>query len=205
MCRPRPFLLTTFSVMLTAGLLWASSFSVPAWARTSQSKTTAPIQTAPLKPVPPVLPPVDEIPTNPNSYPTLPPLQGQVQTQQAPMNSPNPPVKAKPTLKGGVSTYDAILEAEKGMVDWYGWYMACRRYITANAGLQCNLGTPIHIYKNGQFDTPSQDPYCLLSVRTKRFPLPTNTRLNMLILPVRSGAAPPASPEELQRRTQGWR
>ena len=165
----------------------------------------------PLKPTSNVLPPIEDMSPLTSEKPAssqLPPLsgnsseslKGKVQTEQA-----ITPPRHKAVLKGGVSTYDAIVEAEKGVVDWYAWYLACRRYIASHGGLQCDLGTPIHIYKNGRFDTPSMDPYCILSVRTKRFPLPRKTQLDMLILPVRSGSAPPASRDELRRRTKGWR
>jgi hypothetical protein len=85
-------------------------------------------------------------------------------------------------------------------VDWYGWYLSAREYLSQTGGLNCALGTPIKFYKNGQIEALSFDPHCLNSVSGRHYPLPKNTQLDALILPVRPGQGPPASRQEIDSR-----
>ncbi|MBK8190865.1 MAG: hypothetical protein IPK79_10495 [Vampirovibrionales bacterium] len=128
----------------------------------------------------------------------------QVDPSLAPLN---PPPVAKPAapivLKGGVRTLDQAMVQERDAVDWYGWYLSCRDYLLQTGGFQCPLGSTIHFYRSGRLDTNSRDPLCRASVMSKHFPLPENTRIPVLALPIRRGADPPATPEEIQRRTRG--
>ena len=109
-----------------------------------------------------------------------------------------PPVKEKPlVLRGNVTTLDDAIVQEKETVNWYGWYLSCRQYLGENGGLSCPLGTMIRFNKNGVTQAMSQDPACIISAAQKYFPLPPNTKLTAILLPVRSGQKPPASPQEL--------
>jgi hypothetical protein len=99
-----------------------------------------------------------------------------------------------------VKTYQEAATLEQD-IDWYAWYLSIRKYLDATGGLNhCVVGTPIKIYKQGRIEALSPDPLCRISVSWRHFPLPANTRLDALILPVRSGKLPPASPQELRNR-----
>lgn len=104
-------------------------------------------------------------------------------------------------LTGKVLSFQEAVHQEKN-IDWYQWYLFARQYLAKRGGLACPLGTSIIFYKAGRIEANSSDINCLLSIRQKQFPLPRDTLLQALILPVRSGSAPPASPEELQSRVQ---
>jgi hypothetical protein len=123
------------------------------------------------------------------------------------INSPNPPNPKTPspkiTLKGNITTLDTALIQEADTVDWYGWYMACRKYLILTGGIQCPVGTKIRFNKGGLMTPYSNDTDCIQSVLSKRFPLPTNTKLEGVILPVRSSRVPPASPQELYNLLKG--
>ncbi len=104
----------------------------------------------------------------------------------------------KVVLKGGVKTktlYDAI--KDEGHVNWYAWYMRAREYLGATGGIDCPLGTPIKFFKSGAVQPLSQLPMCRMSLMGRHVPLPKNTELEAVILPTRSGVAPPASKQEL--------
>jgi hypothetical protein len=103
-------------------------------------------------------------------------------------------------ITGKVQTLQQAIESEKDTVDWYVWYLGARSYLGQAGGLQCALGTPIKFYRNGQIEAMSFDPVCQASVAGRFFPLPPKTKLDALILPVRNGQAPPASPQELYSR-----
>ena len=105
-------------------------------------------------------------------------------------------------LTGKVQTLQEAIESESGNVDWYAWYLSARAYLGRTGGLQCALGTPIKFYRNGQIEALSFNPLCQASVAGRRFPLPPKTKLEALILPVRAGEGPPASPEEIYTRIQ---
>lgn len=105
-----------------------------------------------------------------------------------------------PVLTGQVQTLQQAMESESGRVDWYAWYLAAREYLGRTGGLQCALGTPIKFYRNGQIEAMSFSPLCQASVSGRNFPLPPKTKLDALILPVRSGEGPPASPQEIYTR-----
>jgi hypothetical protein len=129
------------------------------------------------------------------------PIQGNVYKEQSGFPSQQP--KGEPMLKIQVKTYQEAVILEKNTVDWYAWYLAVRSYLNQTGGLNdCVLGTPIKIYKQGRIEALSPDPICRVSVGWRKFPLPRNTQLDALILPVRSGKLPPASPDELQNRIQ---
>lgn len=123
-------------------------------------------------------------------------LQGQAQKQGT--------TPAKTTMLNAqvVKTLQQAMEDEKGDVNWYAWYMAARAYLARAGGLRCALGTPIRFYRNGSVEASTFDPVCLASVAGRHFPLPAKTKLDVLILPVRAGEAPPASPEELYSRVK---
>jgi hypothetical protein len=108
-------------------------------------------------------------------------------------------------LTGTVRTLQQAIEEEKDTVDWYAWYLACREYLSSTGGLPCALGTPIKFYRNGRIEAQTFDAVCLQSVEGRRFPLPAATRLDALILPVRHGNAPPASPQEIYSRVDSLR
>lgn len=108
-------------------------------------------------------------------------------------------------LKGSVQTIEAAIQAEKATVDWYGWYMDARGYLAATGGLPCAVGTPIKFYKDGRIAPQTEDLICLLSVQNRSYPLPKNTQLSAVILPVRGGKEAPATPDEILRRTNGGR
>jgi hypothetical protein len=103
-------------------------------------------------------------------------------------------------LTGQVQTLQQAMESESGSVDWYGWYLAARQYLERTGGLQCALGTPIKFYRQGRIEALSFNPICQASVSGRNFPLPYKTKLEALILPVRSGESPPASPQEIYTR-----
>lgn len=105
-------------------------------------------------------------------------------------------------LTGKVQTLQEAMESESGKVDWYAWYLSARDYLGRTGGLQCALGTPIKFNRSGQIEALSFNPLCQASVAGRRFPLPPKTRLEALILPVRPGEGPPASPEEIYTRIQ---
>lgn len=102
-------------------------------------------------------------------------------------------------LHGSVfSIQDAM--AEESHINWYQWYLSARNYLAQTGGLNCPLGTPIVFYKSGQIGAKTTSARCLQSISGRFYPLPKQTRLQALFLPVRSGKAPPASVEEIQWR-----
>lgn len=103
-------------------------------------------------------------------------------------------------LKGSIKTLDAAIREERDTVDWYRWYLQAREYLSRTGGFQCAIGTPIIFHKDGVIEPQSYSMLCLRSAAMKRFPLPKDTALSAVILPVRPGQGPPASPEELERR-----
>lgn len=103
-------------------------------------------------------------------------------------------------LTGKVQTLQQAIVSESGQVDWYAWYLAARQYLGSTGGLQCALGTPIKFYRNGLIEAMSFSPVCQASVAGRMFPLPSKTKLDALILPVRPGEGPPASPQEIYSR-----
>lgn len=126
------------------------------------------------------------------------PLQGSAQKQgQIPVH--DSPSSSK-VLTGQVQTLQQAIESEKDAVNWYAWYLAARQYISQTGGLRCALGTPIKFYRNGKMEALTYETSCIGSVIGKRFPLPGNTKLDALILPVRPGQGPPASPDEIYSR-----
>lgn len=126
------------------------------------------------------------------------PFQGNVSKQ---VQFSRPQINKQPdVLKIQVKTFQEAVVLEKA-IDWYGWYLSFRGYIDSTGGLnQCMVGTPIKIHKRGHIEALSPDPRCRLSVAWRRFPLPSETSLDALILPVRSGKLPPASQQELHNR-----
>jgi hypothetical protein len=153
-----------------------------------------------LKPLVDTAPP-DAV--NPNPAGSLQePLQGKAErTGTIPVNDNAAPAKTL-VLTGKVQTLQEAIQSEKDTVDWYAWYLAARDYLGSFGGLRCPLGTPIKFYKNGRIEAMSFDPYCIASVSGKYFLLPQNTKLDALILPVRPGQGPPASPEEINARVR---
>lgn len=108
-------------------------------------------------------------------------------------------------IKGSIQTLEAAIDAEKGSVDWYGWYLEAREHITKRGGLACQAGTLLTFRRNGQVQAKTLDPKCLLSIEKIHFPLPETTALDAVVLPVRSGALPPAPPSEIYQRTEGFK
>jgi hypothetical protein len=101
-----------------------------------------------------------------------------------------------PVLTGEVSVESAMVMEQD--VDWYAWYLAARRHVAEHGGFSdCPLGTMIRFHKNGYVEALSNKPACRFSAALKRFPLPADSRLKAILLPVRSGKLPPASPTEL--------
>ena len=82
------------------------------------------------------------------------------------------------TLKGSVTTLDVAIEKERDTVNWYGWYLKAREYLSLTGGLQCPLGTGIIFHKDGTIEAQSFADPCLRSVALKRFPLPKKTSLS---------------------------
>jgi hypothetical protein len=133
------------------------------------------------------------------SQPTT--LQGNVaQKHMLPVNDTSPAPGKPLVLTGKVQTLQQAIESEKDTVDWYGWYLSARDYLSQTGGLRCALGTPIKFYKNGLIEALTFDPHCIASVSGRHFPLPANTQLDALILPVRPGQGPPASRQEIYSR-----
>ncbi len=135
---------------------------------------------------------------------TLTPLEAKVQKQgekQGEMQG-EVPVSNAPTkiLTGKVQTLQQAIESERDVVNWYAWYLSAREYIGQTGGLRCSLGTPIKFYRSGKMEALTFDTNCIASVTGRRFPLPLNTSLDALILPVRSGQGPPASRDEIYSR-----
>lgn len=124
------------------------------------------------------------------------PLEGRAERQG------DIPVSDSPTrlITGKVQTLQQAIESERDVVDWYAWYLSAREYIGKTGGLRCALGTPIKFHRNGKMEAMSFDTACVGSVIGRRFPLPANTRLDALILPVRPGQGPPASRDEIYSR-----
>ena len=143
------------------------------------------------------------------------PLQGKAYrkltpTSLTPEESSQPPAGSSSAsdaggtkmLTGQVQTLQQAIASESN-VDWYAWYLAAREYLGRMGGLECALGTPIKFYRNGRIEAQTFNPICQNSVAGRMFPLPTKTRLDAVILPVRAGAGPPASPEEIYSRIHG--
>jgi hypothetical protein len=122
--------------------------------------------------------------------------------QQSETQSPSP---QKPlVLSGKIETLQQAIESERNTVDWYAWYLAARDYLSRTGGLQCALGTPIKFYRNGEMEALTDELRCRASMLNRNFPLPPRTRLDAVILPVRRGTAPPASPDELYSRIREY-
>lgn len=108
-------------------------------------------------------------------------------------------------ITGKVQTLQQAMDSERDSVNWYEWYLGARDYLSRTGGLQCALGTQIKFYRDGTIEALTYDPTCRESVAGKAFALPRKTKLDALILPVRNGNAPPASPQELYSRINGLR
>jgi hypothetical protein len=100
-------------------------------------------------------------------------------------------------LTGRVENLENAIRIEHDEVDWYGWYLGARTYLSKWGGLDCAPGTPIKFYRNGVIEVDSTDIACMNSVAGKIYPLPAGTQLDAVILPVRLGKLPPASQPEL--------
>jgi hypothetical protein len=116
--------------------------------------------------------------------------------------SVSPPASKKMVLNAKVQTLQEAIVSEQNIVNWYAWYLACREYLSRTGGLKCELGTPIKFYKGGRIEALTLDPMCLVSVSGRRFDLPQKTSLDALILPVRNGYNPPATPQEIYSRVE---
>lgn len=128
----------------------------------------------------------------------LEPLEGRAHRQgEIPVNETSSQSRI---ITGQVKTLQEAIDSEKDVVDWYGWYLAARGYISQSGGLRCPLGTPIKFYRNGKIEALTFDSACMASVIGRRFPLPPNTQLDALILPVRPGQGPPATRDEIYSR-----
>lgn len=127
--------------------------------------------------------------------------QGNTSEHEVPVSTE--PVNKPPlVLQGKVQTLQEAIVSEKDTVDWYGWYLNARNYLSRTGGLDCPLGTPIKFYRDGRIEPITVDGICRASLIGRAFPLPEATKLDALILPVRSSSAPPASPAEIYKRIQ---
>lgn len=144
---------------------------------------------------------VDTSQPEPSSTQKLAPLEGRAERYgQVPVS--DSPASQTKLITGKVQTLQQAIESERGIVDWYVWYLSAREYISRSGGLRCSLGTPIKFFRNGRIEALTFDTACIGSVLGKRFPLPENTRLDALILPVRPGHGPPASESEIYSRVR---
>ncbi|WP_373531945.1 hypothetical protein [Vampirovibrio sp.] len=126
----------------------------------------------------------------------LKPLEGRAEKQgEIPISNASTPI-----ITGKVQTLQQAIDSERDGVDWYAWYMAARTYIGKTGGLRCALGTPIKFYRSGKMEALTFDTGCIASVMGRRFPLPSSTTLDALILPVRAGQGPPATRDEIYSR-----
>jgi hypothetical protein len=116
-----------------------------------------------------------------------------------PANKSGPPLstQAPLVLNGKIESLQSAIDIERDKVDWYAWYLSVRKYLARTGGLPCMLGTPIRFYRNGRIEALTPDPVCQASVEHRRFPLPAETRLDAILLPVRKGTLPPVTPNEL--------
>lgn len=116
-----------------------------------------------------------------------------------PANKSGPPLstQAPIVLNGKIESLQSAIDIERDKVDWYAWYLSVRKYLARTGGLPCMLGTPIRFYRNGRIEALTPDPVCQASVQHRRFPLPAETRLDAILLPVRKGTLPPVTPNEL--------
>jgi len=140
-------------------------------------------------------------------------LEGSVQKHMQPTSLTADPNQLSPKsstgstgtkmITGQVQTLQQAIISESGTVDWYGWYLSARDYLGRMGGLQCALGTPIKFYRNGRIEALTFSPVCQASVAGRVFPLPAKTKLDAIILPVRPGEGPPATPEEIYSRVNG--
>jgi hypothetical protein len=123
---------------------------------------------------------------------------GDSKDNEAEQTAPQP-VSPK-IITGQVKSLQQATLDERGVVDWYAWYLAAREYLGRMGGLQCALGTPIKFYRGGRIEAISFSPVCQASVAGRFFPLPAKTRLGAVILPVRAAESPPANPQEIYSR-----
>ncbi|WMU93357.1 hypothetical protein EMOOHJMP_00164 [Microcystis phage MaAM05] len=186
-------------LILLVGLAWGGFGGWPASAEEVLAEGTVQESEPFFKPL------VDTSQVQPELEPvTLTPLEAHVEKQgekqgQMPGEIPvsNAPTKI---LTGKVQTLQQAIESERDVVNWYAWYLSAREYIGQTGGLRCSLGTPIKFYRSGKMEALTFDTNCIASVTGRRFPLPANTSLDALILPVRSGQGPPASRDEIYSR-----
>ncbi len=192
----------TWMLLLSGGLL-LSAFAV-AWEplKPSMTETNAPIElSTELTPEmdrsePQFFKPL--VNHNDPMNPSRPPLQGRAEKNgEVPVN--NAPQKTL-VLTGKVQTLQEAITSESETVNWYAWYLSAREYLGLTGGLRCSLGTPIKFHKSGKIEAITFDTACIGSVIGRRFPLPANTKLDAVILPVRSGSGPPASEAEIYTR-----
>ncbi len=97
--------------------------------------------------------------------------------------------------------------------DRYKWYQDCRKHIIKKNGLLCEVGTKLHIHKDGsfsadkmQYDEKSKgytlvtnSDLCNSSLTNKHFPIPQNSPYEHFDLPIRKPNSKPLSAEELDR------
>lgn len=143
---------------------------------------------------------LEPVTLTPQDSPQNPPLAGRAQRHGEVPVSDAPLTGPTKVLTGKVQTLQQAIDSERDVVDWYSWYLSAREYISQTGGLRCALGTPIKFYRTGKMEALTFDTNCIASVTGRRFPLPPKTSLDALILPVRSGQGPPASPAEIYSR-----
>lgn len=184
-----PLLLGLLFCLMTLGMVQAASLQP----EMNPKMTPELDQEAWLKPL------VDHSQSEDTASRKLTPIEGRAARRgDLPVN--DAPGSSTRLITGKVETLQQAIESEKDTVDWYGWYLSAREYISRNGGLRCSLGTPIKFYRNGRIEALTFDTACVGSVLGKRFPLPESTRLDALILPVRPGHGPPASESEIYSR-----
>ncbi|MEB3287902.1 MAG: hypothetical protein VKJ04_10405 [Vampirovibrionales bacterium] len=130
-------------------------------------------------------------------------FQGKVRDEQAGGS------EKKITIQASVQTLEAAIQSEKDVVDWYAWYLSARKYIASRGGIACPAGTMLKFPKKGFVEVKMSpwdpvEPRCVMSIQGMYFPLPEKTRLEAVLLPVRSSLLPPAPPSEIYQRTKGF-
>lgn len=91
-----------------------------------------------------------------------------------------------------------VAHASSDTVDWYDWYRNLHGYLNSVGGVLCSPGTDLRFHQDGRITAVSRDAICLASLENLNYPLPENTPVQVLSLPIRKHSYWPLSHRALR-------
>ncbi|WP_373531944.1 hypothetical protein [Vampirovibrio sp.] len=87
----------------------------------------------------------------------------------------------------------------KQPANWYDWYRNLHGYLSSEGGVLCSPGTELQFHTDGKITAVSRDAACVASLAGLSYPLPENTSVSQLSLPIRKYSGWPLSSRALQQ------